>query len=55
MSMALSELETALSVEFLEEGSTPGYPMIIAKVPESMFELGNANVKLKVLNNGHGG
>ena len=50
MSMALSELEAALAVKFLEKGSSSGYPMIIAKVFESVFELGNANVKSKVLN-----
>jgi hypothetical protein len=53
--MTFGKLEAPLPVEFLEEGSTSGYPMIIAKVFESMFELSNANVKLEVLNDGHGG
>ena len=51
MSMALSELKTTFAVKFLEKGSTSSYPMIIAKVFEGMFELSNANVKLKLLNN----
>ena len=55
MSMAPSKLETTLPVEFLEKRSAPGYPMIIAKLFESVFELGNANVKLKVLNSCHDG
>jgi hypothetical protein len=55
MSMAPSELETTLPVKFLERGSASGYPMIIAKVLETAFELSNANVKLEVLNDGHGG
>ena len=49
MSMTLGELKTTLAVEFLEKGSASGYPMIISKVFESVFELSNANVKLKVL------
>jgi hypothetical protein len=55
MSMALGKLETTLSIEFLDRGSASGYPMIVAKVSESIFELSNANVKLEVLNDGHGG
>jgi hypothetical protein len=55
MSMALSELETTFPVKFLEKGSASGYSMIIAKVIESDFELGDANVKLKGLDNRHGG
>jgi hypothetical protein len=51
MSMALGKLETTLAINVLEKGSTSSYPMIIAKVLESTFELCNANVKLKVLNN----
>ena len=50
MSMTLGELKTTLAVKFLEKRSASGYPMIIAKVFESVFELSNANVKLKVLN-----
>ena len=38
MCMAPCKLETTFAVEFLEEGSAPGYPMIIAEVLESMFE-----------------
>ena len=53
--MTFGKLEASLSVEFLEEGSALGYPMIVAKVFESIFELSNANVKLEVLNDGHGG
>jgi hypothetical protein len=34
---------------------TQRYPMIIAKVLEGAFEFINANVKLEVSNNGHGG
>ena len=49
--MALGKLETTLAINVLEKGSTSSYPMIIAKVLESTFELCNANVKLKVLNN----
>jgi len=49
--MALSKLETALAVNILEKGSMSSYPMIVAKVFESRFELCNANVKLEVLNN----
>ena len=39
MSMTPSKLETTLAVKFLEKGSTSGYPMIIAKIFESVFEL----------------
>ena len=39
-----------LVVKFLEKGSILGYPMIITKVFESEFELSNANIKLKILN-----
>ena len=53
--MTFGKLEASLSVEFLKEGSVSGYPMIVAKVFESIFELSNANVKLEVLNDGHGG
>ena len=45
MSIMLSELETMLAVEFVEKGLLSGYPIIIAKVFKSMFELGNANIK----------
>jgi len=55
MGMASSKLETMLAVKLLEKESASGYPLIIAKVFESMFKLGNANVKLEVLNNGHNG
>ena len=48
--MTFGKLKAPLPVEFLEKGSSSGYPMIIAKVFESVFELGNANVKFKVLN-----
>ena len=53
MSIMPSELETTLLIKFLEKGTTSGYPMIIAKIFENVFELSNANVKLKVLNNRH--
>jgi len=53
MDMASSKLEMMLVVKLLEKGLASGYPMIIAKVFESMFELDNANVKLEVLNNRH--
>jgi hypothetical protein len=53
ISIVPSELETTLPVEFLEKGSLSSYPIIIAKVFDSVFELGNVNVKLKVLNNYH--
>ena len=49
MGMALGKLETTLSIKFLEEGSTLGYSMIVAKVLEGTFELSYANVKLEVL------
>jgi len=55
MGIALGKLETTLSIEFLEEGSTSSYSMIVAKVLEGTFELSYANVKLEVLNNGHDG
>jgi len=55
MSMVLGELETTLPVKFLEKGSMSGYSMIVAEVLESMFELGNANIKLEVLNDRHSG
>jgi hypothetical protein len=48
--MTFGKLEAPLPVEFLEEGSTSGYAMIIAKAFESKFELGYSDVKLKVLN-----
>ena len=51
MSMALGKLETTFAVKILEKGLTSGYPMIIAKVFEGMFELSNADVKLEVLDN----
>jgi len=53
MDMASSKLEMMLVVKLLEKGLASGYPMIIAKVFKSMFELDNANVKLEVLNNRH--
>jgi len=52
MDMASSKLETTLAVKLLEKGLASDYPMIIAKFFESIFELGNANVKLEILNNG---
>jgi len=45
MDMVPSELNTMLAVKLLEKGLISSYPIIIAKVFESMFELGNANVK----------
>ena len=51
MSITLCKLETMFAVEFLEKESISDYPMIIAEVFENMFELGNTNVKLKILNN----
>jgi hypothetical protein len=48
MCMALCKLETTFVVEFLEEGSAPGYPMIIAEVLESIFEGVGVDIKLKV-------
>ena len=50
MSMTLSELETTFVIKFIEKELLSGYLMIIAKVFESVFELSNANVKFKVLN-----
>jgi hypothetical protein len=55
MGMTLGKLETTLSIEFLEEGLASGYSMIVAKVLESTFELSDADIKFKVLNNGHDG
>jgi hypothetical protein len=55
MGMAPSKLETTLAVEFLEKRPTSGYLMNIVKVLESVFELGNANVTLEVLTDGHVG
>lgn len=49
--MTPSELEATFAVKFLEKGSTSGYPMIIAKIFESIFEGRGGDVKLKVLNN----
>ena len=51
MSMMSSELETMLAIKFLEKGSTSGYPMIIDKIFESMFDGHGGDVKLKILNN----
>ena len=45
MNMVPSELNTMLAVKLLEKGLISSYPIIIVKVFESMFELGNANVK----------
>jgi len=47
MSMVPSELERTLPVKFLEKGSTSGYPIIIAKVFESLFENGDTDGKLE--------
>jgi hypothetical protein len=49
--MTFGKLEAPLPVELLEEGSMSGYAMIIAKAFEGHFELGNADVKLKVPRN----
>jgi hypothetical protein len=54
MRMVLGKLEMMLLVEILEKGLASGYLMIVAKVFKSVFVLGNANVKLEVLNDGHG-
>jgi len=51
MSMALGKLKMTLAINVLKKRATSSYPMIIAKVLESTFELCSANVKLKVLNN----
>ena len=51
--MALSKLETTLSIEFLKEGSVSGYSVMVAQIRKSTFELCNSNVKLEVLNDGH--
>jgi len=51
MSMAPSELEMTFVIKFLEKGLMSGYPMIIAKVFEGMFEGIGRDAKLKVLNN----
>jgi hypothetical protein len=48
--MTFGKLEAPLPVEFLEEGSTSGYAMIVAKGFESKFELCYADVKLEVPN-----
>ena len=53
--MTFGKLEAPLPVEFLEKWSASGYPMIIAKVLEGVFEGGDANVKFKALYNGHKG
>ena len=53
MSMASSKLKMMLPVKFLEKRMMSDYLMTIAKDFESVFELSNANVKLKVLNNKH--
>ena len=53
MSMALGKLEMTLSTEFFEEGLVSSYSMMVVQVREGSFELCNANVKLKVLNDSH--
>jgi len=45
------KLEVVLAIKFLKERSSSGYPMIITKVFEGMFEGNGGDVKLKVLNN----
>ena len=49
--MTSNKLKVALAIKLLKEGSSSGYPMIIAKVFESMFEGVEGDVKLKVSNN----
>jgi hypothetical protein len=51
MGISLGKLEATLPVKFLEKRSMSGYPMIVSKVFEGPFELSDANVKLKVLDN----
>jgi len=51
MGMSFGKLEMILPVKFLEKKSMSGYPMIIAKGFEGPFELSDAVVKLKVLDN----
>jgi hypothetical protein len=55
MSITLCKLEAMLPIKFLEKGLMSCYSMIIAKALETAFELSNANVKLKVLNNRYNG
>jgi len=53
--MRFDKLEPPLPVKFLEKRSVSGYPMIIAKVLEDVFEGGDANIKCKGVYNGHEG
>ena len=46
-----SKQKMTLPVKFLEKGTMSDYLIIIVKVFESVFELSNTNVKLKILNN----
>ena len=55
MSMTSSKLRMAFAVKFLEKRSTLGYPMIIAKVFESMLDSFKGDIKLKVSNNWNDG
>jgi hypothetical protein len=51
MGMSLGKLEATLPIKFFEKRLMSGYPMIVSKVFEGQFELSDANVKLKVLDN----
>jgi hypothetical protein len=50
--MVSGKLEVALAIELLEEWSTSGYLMIIAKAFEGTFEGAGGDVKLEVSDDG---
>jgi hypothetical protein len=52
MSMPFSKLQSTLAIKLLEKGSTSGYPMIIAKALEGLYECVEMNLKLKVSDDG---
>ena len=55
MGITFGKLESRLPIKFLEKRLASGYPMIIAKVLEDVFEGGDANIKCKGVYNGHEG
>jgi hypothetical protein len=53
--MTFGKLKAPLAVKFLEKGSASGYPMIVTKVFEMVFEGVGMDVKLEVFDDGRGG
>ena len=52
MSMPFSKLQSTLGIKLVEKGSRSGYPMIIAKTLEGLYECVGMNLKLEVSDNG---